>query len=207
MTAGNNRAFVNIDTVLNYELYRPVVLLRTEESYLTPAIVSVYCEFSNVSDDWSYISGFVPPLGDLNYISANWSSLSDTVSAAIFDGISSTPMSVLYSNIVTEQRTGKWLKTGYLSYTLSANSPETSAMAAVSCSENVILNEIQKYYGELSDGHHMYIALYPPGFDSGTMQRIYDFNNKHKHFNRTFVLDTNLASRTASPGFDGGDSR
>ena len=31
MTAGSNRAFVNVDTVLNYELYHPVVLLRNEE--------------------------------------------------------------------------------------------------------------------------------------------------------------------------------
>lgn len=45
MTAGSNRAFLNMDTVLGYELYKPVVILRNEEPYISSAVVSAYGEF------------------------------------------------------------------------------------------------------------------------------------------------------------------
>lgn len=209
MTAGSNRAFVNVDTVLNYELYHPVVLLRNEEQYIDPTIVSAYWEFSGVSEDWSRISVFLSSLGDLDRIGRDWSSLSDSVSAMVLSGISETPLSTLFSDIVTEQRDGKWFKTEYLSREFkvgNGNTHEKNAMAASPWSKDVILNEQQRYYGELSDGHHMYVRLYPPGSDHATIQRIYDFNKKHQRYNRTFVLDTDLASRAFAPDFDGMDS-
>ena len=45
MTAGSNRAFLNMDTVLGYELYKPIVILRNEEPYISAAAVSAYGEF------------------------------------------------------------------------------------------------------------------------------------------------------------------
>jgi len=45
MTAGSNRVFLNMDTMLDYELYKPVVLLRNEEPYISAAAVSAYGEF------------------------------------------------------------------------------------------------------------------------------------------------------------------
>lgn len=48
MTAGSNRAFINMDTVLGYELYKPVVILRNEEPYISAAVVSAYGEFQTV---------------------------------------------------------------------------------------------------------------------------------------------------------------
>ena len=45
MTAGSNRAFLNMDTVLGYELYKPVVILRNEEPYISASVVSAYGEF------------------------------------------------------------------------------------------------------------------------------------------------------------------
>lgn len=45
MTAGSNRAFLNMDTVLGYELYKPVIILRNEEPYISASVVSTYGEF------------------------------------------------------------------------------------------------------------------------------------------------------------------
>ena len=45
MTAGSNRAFLNMDPVLGYERYKPVVILRNEEPYISAVVVSAYSEF------------------------------------------------------------------------------------------------------------------------------------------------------------------
>jgi hypothetical protein len=42
ITAGSNRAFVNIDTILDYELCKPNYILRNEEPYIDQNAVSVY---------------------------------------------------------------------------------------------------------------------------------------------------------------------
>ena len=62
--------------------------------------------------------------------------------------MASTPLSVLCSDIVTEQRDGKWLKTEFLAKEFrygSANPPidqyTGNAVAALSSSENILLNE------------------------------------------------------------------
>ena len=127
--------------------------------------------------------------------------------------MASTPLSVLCSDIVTEQRDGKWLKTEFLAKEFrygSANPPidqyTDNAVAALSSSENILLNERQRYYSELSDGHRRYIRLYPPGSDRQSIEKIENFNKRRMHVNRTFVLDLDLANRRAQDGDDGVDS-
>ena len=125
----------------------------------------------------------------------------------------STPLSVLCSDIVTEQRDGKWLKTEFLAkeFRSGAASPSIdqytdNAVAALSSSENILLNEQQRYYSELSDGHRRYIRLYPPGSDRQSIEEIENFNKRRMHVNRTFVLDLDLANRRTQEGDDGVDS-
>lgn len=84
----------------------------------------------------------------------------------------STSLSVLSSDIMTEHRDGKWLKTDFLSREFELSSGisridqyASNAVAARASSEDVLLNERQHYYSELSDGHYRYIRLYPPGTD------------------------------------------
>ena len=127
--------------------------------------------------------------------------------------MTSTPLSVLCSDIVTEQRDGKWLKTEFLAkefWSSVANPPTDqytdNAVAALSSSQNVLLNERQRYYSELSDGHRMYIRIYPPGSDAQSIKEIENFNKRRMHVNRTFVLDLDLANRRAQDGDDGVDS-
>lgn len=43
ITAGTNRAFINMDTMLDYELCRPIPILRNEEPYISANAVSDYC--------------------------------------------------------------------------------------------------------------------------------------------------------------------
>jgi hypothetical protein len=42
ITAGSNRAFVNMDTILDYELCKSNYILRNEEPYIDQNAVSVY---------------------------------------------------------------------------------------------------------------------------------------------------------------------
>lgn len=67
------------------------------------------------------------------------------------------------------------------------------------------MTERQRYYQEYEDGHHRYIRLYPSGTDEESIKMIEDFNKKRRHINRTFVLDTDLASRRGNDS-DGIDS-
>lgn len=167
ITAGKNRAFLNMDTVLDYELYRPAYILRNEEPYISAG-----------------------------------------TEEAIRNMVS-TPLSVLCSDIVTEQRDGYWYKTEYLAKECANRTQtETNAMAAKPSTESVLLNERQRYYIEHENGHHMYIRLYPPGTDRRTIETIDDFNMKRRHVNRTFVMDTDLAARRSVPvsDFDACDS-
>lgn len=127
--------------------------------------------------------------------------------------MASTPLSVLCSDIVTEQRDGKWLKTEFLAkeFRYGSDNPPIdqytdNAAAALSSSENILLNERQRYYSELSDGHRRYIRLYPPGSDRQSIEEIENFNKRRVHVNRTFVLDLDLANRRAQDGDDGVDS-
>ena len=127
--------------------------------------------------------------------------------------MASTPLSVLCSDIVTEQRDGKWLKTEFLAkeFRYGSDNPPIdqytdNAAAALSSSENILLNERQRYYSELSDGHRRYIRLYPPGSDRQSIEEIENFNKRRVHVNRTFVLDLDLANRLAQDGDDGVDS-
>ena len=124
-----------------------------------------------------------------------------------------TPLSVLCSDIVTEQRDGKWLKTEFLAKEFWSNLANPSidryadnAAAALSSSQNILLNEQQRYYSELSDGHRKYIRLYPPGSDKQSIKEIENFNKRRMHVNRTFVLDLDLANRRSQDGDDGVDS-
>lgn len=217
MTAGSNRAFLNMDTVLGYELYKPVVILRNEEPYISAAAVSAYSEFQTVQDNWNSISNVLSDIGDLTYIQSKWNNIKDEVSSTILKSIVqdmvTTPLSVLCSDIVTEQRDGKWLKTEFLAKEFWSNLANPSidryadnAVAALSSSQNILLNERQHYYSELSDGHRKYIRLYPPGSDKQSIKEIENFNKRRMHVNRTFVLDLDLANRRSQDGDDGVDS-
>ena len=223
MTAGSNRVFLNMDTMLDYELYKPVVLLRNEEPYISAAAVSAYGDRGQVSSDWNSVSGFLQDIGTgaskgtLEYIINNWDDVKDQVSAAILTGMVSdmvsTPLSVLCSDIVTEQREGNWLKTEFLSREFGPSDPAppineytSNAMAASRSSSDILLNEQQRYYGELEGGRHMYIRLYPPGTDSENIRKITEFNERRMRVNRTFVLDVNLAKREKTDSEDGVDS-
>ena len=217
MTAGSNRAFLNMDTVLGYELYKPVVILRNEEPYISAAVVSAYSEFQTVQDNWNSISNVLSDIGDLTYIQSKWNNVKDEVSSTILKSIVqdmvTTPLSVLCSDIVTEQRDGKWLKTEFLTEEFWSNLANPSidryadnAVAALSSSQNILLNERQHYYSELSDGYRKYIRLYPPGSDKQSIKEIENFNKRRTHVNRTFVLDLDLANRRSQDGADGIDS-
>ena len=73
MTAGTNRTFLNMDTILGYELYKPITILRNEEPYISAAAVSAYGEFQTVQDNWSSISDDVSQrVGGLDYIQSHW---------------------------------------------------------------------------------------------------------------------------------------
>jgi hypothetical protein len=48
ITAGNNRTFINMDTVLDYELCKPNYILRNEEPYLSSNSVSSYYDVNNI---------------------------------------------------------------------------------------------------------------------------------------------------------------
>jgi len=133
ITAGNNRAFVNMDTVLDYELYRPICILRNEEPYISAAAVSEYSSIDNVIRDWSVLSDDLGSFGGLDAIIANWDRLSNQVTAAILRGkidhMTETPLSVLCSDIVTEHKDGNWLKTDYLTEEFDSGNAEDHAMA------------------------------------------------------------------------------
>lgn len=212
LNAGANRAFLNMDTALDYELCRPFVLLRNEKPYVGEEAVSAYAELSNVERDWAALSAWLSSVGDLDYIRGAWADVSGAVSAAALDGVvaqmESTPLSALSTDITTEQREGSWLKTEFLADEFAGPRPdaEEHAMASEASSDAVLLSETQRYYGELSDGRRMYIRLYPPGTDEESVRRIEEFNAGRLHVNRTFVLDADLASRAGSGGFDGVDS-
>lgn len=153
-------------------------------------------------------------IGDLGYIEENWDGIKDQVSSAVLSGMIqdmvSTPLSVLCSDIVTEQRDGKWIKTNFLAKEFvsgpSIDQYTANAAAARPSSEKVLLNEQQCYYSELSDGHRRYIRLYPPGTDNQSVAEIDEFNRRRVHVNRTFVLDLDLANRRGQDGDDGVDS-
>lgn len=154
-------------------------------------------------------------IGDLGYIEGHWSDVKDQVSAAVLEGMvrdmAGTPLSALCSDIVTEQRDGIWLKTDFLAREFKSPAPTigqyaSNAVAALSSSEGVLLNERQRYYSELSDGHRQYIRLYPYGTDERSVAAIEDFNRRRMHVNRTFVLDLDLANRRSQDGYDGVDS-
>lgn len=165
----------------------------------------------------SSIISFLSDIGDLDYIRVNWNNVKDEVSSAVLAGLIremvSTPLSVLCSDIVTEQRDGKWLKTEFLAKEFRSGAANPSidqytdnAAAALLSSENILLNEQQRYYSELSDGHRRYIRLYPPGSDRQSIEEIENFNKRRMHVNRTFVLDLDLANRRTQEGDDGVDS-
>lgn len=78
--------------------------------------------------------------------------------------MTSTPLSVLCSDIVTEHREGDWYKTEYLAREYNSGSADQNAVA-LSSSQQILLNEQQRYYNEYEDGRYLYIRLYPPGSD------------------------------------------
>lgn len=210
ITAGSNRAFVNMDTILDYELCKPNYILRNEEPYISPNAVSVYQDYNNIKSDWSNLSNTLSLYNDPAQIELNWTNISNEVLSIILDdmkkNIASSSLSVLSSNILTEQKDGNWLKTEYLAKEFTQGPADNYAIAGDQDSSNIILNEQQKYYNELSDGYRKFIKIYPNGTDKKTIQKIEEFNNHRLHINRTFVLDTNLASRRYADGYDGIDS-
>jgi hypothetical protein len=90
--------------------------------------------------------------------------------------MTSTPLSVLCSDIVTEQKDGNWLKTEYLTKEFKQGTSDNNAIAAIPNSKNILLNEEQKYYNELLDGNRKFIKLYSNGSDFNTITKIENFN-------------------------------
>lgn len=170
ITAGNNRAFINLDTILDYELGKPNYILRNEEPYIDPVIISSYHNYNNIVSDWNKLSGILSSFNNINYIQQEWNNISNEITSVILNSTKEnmicSPLSVLCSDIVTEQ----------------------------------------KYYDELNNNHKNYIALNHTDFNENIIDKIENFNKKRSHINRTFILDTNLASRRYAEGYDGVDS-
>lgn len=212
MTAGPNRVFLNMDTMRGYELRRPVAVLRNEEPYLGPDAVSAYCSFEGVSSDWARVSSYLSSYGGLDDIGEAWGGVSSEVSAAVLRGMvrgmTATPLSALCSDVVTEQRDGTWYKTDFLArkYRSGDYPGLSSAMAATASSDDLLLNETQRCYGELSGGHRVYVRLYPEGYTQADADAAEEFNAGGRRRGRTFVMDVDLARRSGAASFDGADS-
>jgi hypothetical protein len=145
ITAGNNRLFLNMDTILDYELCKPVYILRNENPYIAENAVDLYTNIDNISENWNYLSDILSSFKTLENITDNWGSLSDAVSSTILDDMinkmKESPLSVLCSDIVTEQKTGNWLKTDFLAKESNDENIDANAVSLISSSSDILLNE------------------------------------------------------------------